>query len=117
MTVTHGPEQGAFIFDDGAPHHDDQRRRICRAIHDTAFLDGIADPNAVRVTLTDADGVFTVDPRAYSGAWSWLARRDVIVAHGWTTNDDKRAGNAGKPQRLWAVADWPALAALAGVTP
>ena len=116
MTATaHGADVGQLAFDDGAPHHDEQRRRICQAIYDTAWLDGIADPNAVRVFLSDDDGALTVDPRALSGAWSWLKRRGVIEPDGWTTNDDKRGGNAGKPLRLYRVVDWPALAELAGV--
>lgn len=116
MSATaHGPDVGQLAFDDGAPHHDNQRQVICRAIHDTAWLDGIADPNAVRVTLTDAEGVFTVDPRAYAGAWSWLTKRGVLEPHGWTTSTDRRGGNYGKPLRTRRVADWPALALLAGV--
>jgi len=118
MSATaHGPRVAQLAFDDGAPHHDNQRQVICRAIHDTAFLDGIADPNAVRPALTKADGTFEVDPRAYSGAWSWLVKRGVLRFHSWGVNDDRHGGNQGRPMRRYEVADWPALARLAGVTP
>lgn len=78
------------------------RQRITAALIAAAEThpDGLVDPNAVRAMLSNAHGL-TVPPRQLSATYSALASQGVLEHAGWTTSDDVRGGNAGKPQRLW----------------
>lgn len=61
------------------------------------------DPNKVRALLTNAHGL-VIESRRYSAFWNRAAGRDGFLdAVGWVTNDDTRAGNRGKPTRLYAL--------------
>ena len=75
--------------------------RECRL---TAYhRDGRVDPNRVRKRLSNEYGL-TIEPRRYSSFWSRAAGRDgFLVADGWVMNDDKRAGNRGKPTRAYRL--------------
>lgn len=46
----------------------------------------------------------TIEPRRYSAFWSRAAGKNgFLVADGWTTNDDVKGGNRGKPQRMYRL--------------
>lgn len=112
--TAHGADVAQLMFTDPTPLRDDQRARILRAIRATDAMHGQVDPGRVRRLLTDHNGDLRCDPRALSGAYSHLARAGVIATCGWTTNDDRRGGNAGRPQRLWKVTDRAALDLMIG---
>jgi hypothetical protein len=112
--IAHGPDTGQLAFDDGTPLHDAERARILKAIRVTAHMHGTVDPGRVRRLLTDHRGDLIVDPRRLSGAYSWLLRRGLIERAGWTTNDDRRGGNQGKPARTYTVVDAAGIDAAIG---
>jgi hypothetical protein len=91
----------ALVADDHI--HTGDRQTIEAAIRDDAAAHGgQVCPNRVRASLTNEYGL-TVYPRVLSATYSALASAGVIEHDGWTTNTDRRGGNAGKPARLWKL--------------
>jgi hypothetical protein len=71
--------------------------------HSAASADGRVDPNVVRSRLTNRYGL-VIQPRRYSAFWRRAAEKDGFLdADGWTTNDDVKGGNRGKPQRMYRI--------------
>jgi hypothetical protein len=65
--------------------------------------DGKVSPNRVRNRLSNRFGL-TIEPRRYSAFWSRAAGKSGFLdADGWTTNDDVKGGNRGKPQRMYRL--------------
>ena len=89
------------VADNPQPLAAQYRDRIVAAIVTDATCHGdIVDSNRVRRLLSNDHGL-TVPPRQLSATYSALAARGFLEPAGWTTSDDVRGGNAGKPARLW----------------
>lgn len=92
----------------GDPLHEPDRRVIVAAIvHVARAHGGRVDMNAVRAELVDGNNNMVVYPRVIGAVVSALAQRGVLVADGWTVSEDRRGGNAGKPQRLYRLVGDP----------
>lgn len=87
------------------PMRDSDRDLIDRTIlEDGAANGGVISQGRVRRALTNQHGL-TVNPRLLSARYSVLRAQGRIVRDGWTVNDDRDGGNAGKPQIQWRVAE------------
>lgn len=79
-------------------------KQACIEAAFSGYSDGSqVDPNYVRLKLSNRHGL-TIEPRRYSAFWSRAAGKNgFLVADGWTSNTDTKAGNAGKPQRMYRL--------------
>ena len=95
------PDLLDLIANDPSPWRVAERDRIVAAIATDAELhDGEVNANRVRRLLSNDHGL-TVNPRVLSATYSSLRSRGVLRVTGWTTSDDTRGRNGGKPTRLW----------------
>jgi hypothetical protein len=103
MTTTANEQASLLDLIASDPIHRDDRAKVEAAIREDAALHfGEINPNRVRAALTNQYGLM-VYPRVLSATYSALASAGVIEHDGWTTNTDRRGGNAGKPARLWKL--------------
>ena len=87
----------------GDPIHARDRRRIVAAIlADALAHSGLVNPNRVRAALTNKHGI-DVYPRLIGATYNGLTRAGILAFEGWTTSDDHRGGNAGKPARCYRL--------------
>ena len=70
--------------------------------YDAASHDGEVDPNRVRRLVPQH-----VQPQVLSATYASLVRQGRLERVGWTTNEDRRGRNAGKPLALWTLKDAP----------
>lgn len=90
-----------LVANDWNAEHDWARfREACRVAAQGIWV----NPNEVRRLLTNRHGL-TIEPRRYSAFWSRAARPETgfLVADGWVINEDRRAGNGGKPMRRYRM--------------
>jgi len=89
----------SLIADDWT--HDQQRAEIERVILGVAVeYDGCIDPNVVRRRLPA-----WVQPQLVGPTYRALCLSGEIEADGWTTSDDLRGRNSGKPARTYRLAN------------
>jgi hypothetical protein len=82
----------------GDPMHERERAAVVEAIRDYAREnDGFIDANGVRPRIPAWVGA-----RVRGAVYNSLIAQGVLAPTGnWTTSDDKRGRNAGKPQRIY----------------
>lgn len=87
---------------DGDPIHERDRGDIVAAIISAGREHRLhhVDPNAVRARLAAS-----VYPRCVGAVYAALRRAGVLEPVSWTTSTDKAGRNAGKPARLYRLAD------------
>lgn len=90
-------------------HSTDREMIVAAVLTDADRHGGHINPNRVRALLTSG-GELTVHPRVLSAVYMSLARRGAIVPSGYVTNEDVKGGNAGKPLRVYRLADREAAA-------
>jgi len=87
---------------DGDPIHERDRGDIVAAIIAAGRAHRLhhVDPNAVRARLAGS-----VYPRCIGAVYAALRNAGVLEPVSWTTSTDKAGRNAGKPARLYRLAD------------
>ena len=79
--------------------HDSQRLEVERAIWGVAAeYDGAIDPNIVRARIPT-----WVQPQVVGPTYRAMTLTGDIEPHGWTTSDDTRGRNSGKPARMYRI--------------
>lgn len=88
-----------LVADD--PAHDGERAEIVAAIEmDAAAHQGEVDPNRVRRLLP-----LHIQPQLVGAVYSALLREGRLTQRGWTTNEDRRGRNVGKPLMTYDLRD------------
>lgn len=80
------------------PSHTRERDAVIDAIR-AAAVDGQVNPNTVR-RLVPA----WVGPKVVAATYRVLVHEGRLVKDGWTTSDDVRGRNAGRPVRVYRLA-------------
>lgn len=86
-------------------HARDRERIVTEIVRDGRANGGRVDLNRVRARLQNDQGDLTVYPRVIGAVVQVLARRKVLLPHGFVVNTDHRGGNAGRPLRAWRLAN------------
>jgi len=87
------------ISDDMWSRHVDDRALIVKAIEATALVNGgKVDMNVVRQIIPDA-----VTPQLVGAVVNVLLRQGRLERIGWTTNQDRKGRNVGKPAPLYCL--------------
>jgi hypothetical protein len=87
------------VTDDMWSRHADERALIVKAIEATAFVNGgKVDMNVVRQLIPEV-----VTPQLVGAVVNVLLRQGRLERVGWTTNQDRRGRNVGKPAPLYAL--------------
>ena len=87
------------VTDEMWTRHADERALIIKAIEATALVNGgKVDMNVVRQIIPDV-----VTPQLVGAVVNVLLRQGRLERVGWTTNQDRRGRNQGKPAPLYAL--------------
>lgn len=87
------------VTDDMWARHGEERALIVKAIEATALVNaGKVDMNVVRQLIPDV-----VTPQLVGAVVNVLLRQGRLERIGWTTNEDRRGRNNGKPAPLYAL--------------